>query len=331
MSEMMFVNIDRDIREMFEKNVSLCRYAESRPGDLADRSSPYFIDCRMHCHGHRGELRGLPLLRRLLTDERSFENPLFHLLFRAFTYGEYRFVRTFIPQNSQEERLTGHLISELHSALAIAVATFEQESERLYGKRSRLEFHYADMSSNLQEGETGADFALILHVKLPDRPESARVAVCQAKKLYWNRKSLHVDAKQLDQLEDLMRWAKGAAYYCFYDMDPKRLFAPTVMPASYLKEQVASKQTDNMKHENLLRHYGARPLSVFFIFDMLVAETGGEHFDSLSEASQFLTGHNQELPHHNPSRVLLVSLGGATGPEHDLPDFFHLFPPGERD
>lgn len=207
MTEKMLVDFDRPIREMFKRNISLCRYAEQRNYDLARRVSFPYRRCPEFCHG---EFSGISILRELLTTEQSFENPLFHLLFRAFAYGEYRFVKTFIPQNSHEERLTGHLISELVSALTIAESAFQKQSEQMYGEASRLEFHYADMSANLMERKTGADFALILHVNLPDRPESTRVAVCQAKKLYRNKDSVDIDVVQL---ENLFAWAKDAAYY----------------------------------------------------------------------------------------------------------------------
>jgi len=322
----MTVDFDREIWEMFKKNISLCRYADKHRNRLASLGLySHSRHCPEFCFGDGPQ--GLTVLRKMLSDEQSFENPLFHLLFKAFAYGEYRFVRTFVPQNSNEERLTGHLISELAGSLTIAEAAFLAKSAQLYGEPSRLEFHYADMSSNLMERDTGADFALILHVNLPDRPESALVAVCQAKKLYRDGRALAVDSKQLD---DLTRWADRAAYYCLYDMDPKRLWAPMMVPCGEIKRR-AELGPGDLKPENVLSCSDYVPVSVFLIFNMLVEQQAGRAFESLWAAAEFVTGGRQKLEkgHRSPSRVLLVSIGGATG-LGDLRDFHGLFSSPEQ-
>jgi hypothetical protein len=333
-TSMLAVDVDRTVREMLKRNISICRYAEAQPHYLAQRGLIPTRMCPRFCFDD--SRHGLPLLREMLTKPDSLESPLFQLLFRSLVYGEYRFVKTFVPQNSNEERLTGHLISELSGALAVAEAAFESQSEEIYGEKARLEFHYADMSSDSMEAVTGADFALVMHLNLPDRPESARVAICQAKKLYKNGQSLAVDGPQLDHL---IGWAEEGAFYCFYDMDPNSLWAPTVMPAREVKnrvEQKAAKQKERgrvgdeenpLAHKGLLTHYESVPMSVFLLFDMLIAQRAGKRFDNIWSASRFVTGGaGGRRESQRPSRVLMVSVGGATGRGEQPRHLSDLFP-----
>ena len=68
------------------------------------------------------------LMRELINSNQYFDNELFHILFKAFVYAEARFIQNYIPQNSHEERLTGHLISEYSSALGIVKKAFQEKS-----------------------------------------------------------------------------------------------------------------------------------------------------------------------------------------------------------
>ena len=96
-----------------------------------------------------------------MKDGKSFENPLFYLLFKAFVYAEIKFVNNFIPQNSHEERLTGHLVSEIANSLSIVSETLKKQAFDLYQTEVDLNFDYADLSSNNQEKNTGADLGFI--------------------------------------------------------------------------------------------------------------------------------------------------------------------------
>jgi hypothetical protein len=53
-------------------------------------------------------------------------HPVIDIAFEAFARAEARLSMRFVPQWSNEERLTGHLVSELESAVFIASEPFRQ-------------------------------------------------------------------------------------------------------------------------------------------------------------------------------------------------------------
>ena len=116
-------------------------------------------------------------------------------------------------KNSHEERLTGHLVSEIANSLSIIREKFEHKAFELYQSKVNLEFQYADLSSNNNEKHTGADLGLIFHINLPDYPERVNVAIIQSKKI---DKRATID---LNQIETLKEFAGESGYYCFYDMN----------------------------------------------------------------------------------------------------------------
>jgi len=119
----------------------------------------------------------------MLNTDDYFDNELFQMLFKAFVYAEARFISNYIPQNSNEERLTGHLISEYSSALGVIQKAFHEKARQIYTEDLSLEFSYVDLSSYNREKITGADFGIMFHINLPDYPEEVRTAIFQAKKL----------------------------------------------------------------------------------------------------------------------------------------------------
>ena len=305
---------------MFTENISLCSYVKRNSHRFLEQIVGYWNKhLELLFHFNRRS-HGISLLKRSLTSEEYYENPLFYMLFKAFAYGEYRFVKNYIPQNSHEERLTGHLISELSNALTIIEGTFKSRAIDIYRKEIPLEFFYADMSSNRMEKFTGADFAIIFHVNLPDYPENIRAIVCQAKKF---RKSRDIERGQLEQL---ISWASEAAYYCFYDMEPSERTAPLIMNAERVKEEVDKKDKGNsIDRSTILEHWdGGIPLSIFLIFELLdVYGDKGKLFDSIWEAKRFVIGEKEDFP--RVAKILLVSIGGMAG-KQDLRDLSSLFP-----
>jgi hypothetical protein len=194
----------------------------------------------------------------------------------------------------------------------------------MYGTESRLEFFYADMSSNRMEQYTGADFAIVFHINLPDCPENVRTIVCQAKKI---KKSRTIEK---DQLQDLISWAGDAAYYCFYDMELPQRCSPIVMPAKDVEESIdapkrhCSIDRKTVMGEGIYTTHGI-PLSIFLVFELLDVYTHiGKSFNSIWEAHRFVIGEREDRP--RVPKILVVSIGGISGREGllTLPSLFHF-------
>ena len=235
----------------------------------------------------------------------------------------------YIPQNSHEERLTGHLVSELENALFILQETFEQMSQEIYGQKVPVEFHYADLSSDNQEKNTGADLGLIFHVNLPDFPETFRVAAIQAKKMKDNGARIDIEQKK-----KLIEMYDGMAYYMFYDMTSEHS-SPLIQNAnsiSMLDDEEKEQSSYTYKKDKIVDSWdGAIPLSVFLIFDMLNTYKRTE-VQSIWEAKNLLLfGKNEnsyshfENRHLKPSKILTVSIGGISDIHKEYGSLSRLF------
>ena len=158
-------------------------------------------------------------------------HPLFDVAFDAISRAETRLSLRFVPQRSNEERLTGHLISEIEAAIHLASPSFTLLSQKRYGENLMLDFSYLDLSrGGHDEKLTGGDFGIILSIDLPDRPKILRSIAVQAKKL--NRNS-QVNKVQFDTL--VKNYGEGATYI-FYDMNFETLAPPLVINASNLND-----------------------------------------------------------------------------------------------
>jgi len=236
------------------------------------------------------------------------------------------FLNKYIPQNSHEERLTGHLISEVASSLSIIGEVFKQKAFELYHSELCLDFHYADLSARLNERVTGADFGLIFHINLPDYQEKINVAIVQAKKL---DKRGRID---IDQFRALENFTKEFGYYCFYDMckqnSPLIQRADAIRSILHINEDV--KEVRSLQRIDITdRPNGGIPLSVFLIFDMLNTENGNAmSFTDIMKAKKFINrlkynwGNDTEP---QISKVLVVSIGGISNARQEIDDLSRLF------
>ncbi len=311
------VDIDEIINELFRKNIGLVssfenghhhpmdflwchpifnRYHHSLPFDEWYTSS-YYAECRS-----------------LINNPIWFQSPLFQLLFKSFVAAEGKFIMNYIPQNSHEERLTGHLVSELENGLFILREYFEGTANKLYGQNVPLGFYYCDLSANNQEKYTGADLGLIFYVNLPDFPKHIRIAAIQSKKI--KNSSALIDVPQLEAIID--RYNEDA-YYLFYD----REVSPLIKSATEIKK----KQRNDNTHESFSYNrkdavYEGMPLSVFLVFDMLTSfmNTEGKRINSLWEAKKRLMNFERK---DKPSKILTISIGEIRHEDlHNISDLF---------
>lgn len=321
------VDIDRIINRMLKENSGICPYFRNRgiyhPRLLRDLLGSDKFMCNLYRYNF-----GMLMARRFLNDETLFISPLYHVLFRSFVSAEQKFISNYIPQNSHEERLTGHLVSELENALFILQETFEQMSQEIYGQKVPVEFHYADLSSDNQEKYTGADLGLIFHVNLPDFPETFRVAAIQAKKMKDNGARIDIEQKK-----KLIEIYDGMAYYMFYDMTSEHS-SPLIQNANSISmpDDEKEQRSYTYKKDEIVDSWdGAIPLSVFLIFDMLNTYKRTE-VQSIWEAKNLLLfGKNGnsyshfENRHLKPSKILTVSIGDISDIHEEYGSLSELF------
>ena len=327
------VDIDDVINELLEKHIGIYPALAERINDYhylkgnCDGEHGYcFLDASELIHpvsilyqrylrNNNSQIAETSVVRRLLNDPYLFQSPLFHLLFKSFVAAEGKFIMNYIPQNSNEERLTGHLVSELENELFILSNYFKDLSNELYGHPIPLNFYYADLSSNKQEKITGADLGIILYVKMPDQIEPhIRVASIQAKKM--NNKYAQIDVEQLERLRN--KYGENA-YYMYYDMSGQH-FSPLIQRAKRIsiirtEDKKKSYQRDIIEDNSI-------PLSLFLIFDMFNSNnTHNSDFRNLWEAKRYLT--NIDNYEDSPSNFMIMAIGSIDNEDiHGLNDLF---------
>ena len=250
----------------------------------------------------------------LLLEEGLGLHPLLDIAFEAFARAEVRLALRFIPQRSNEERLTGHLISELEAAIHMVTESFSAKSLERYGEMKQIDFAYYDLSQGGHiEKETGGDLGLILSVDLPDRPKLVSYAAIQAKRLSG---STSLDKRQYDTLT--RNFEEGAAYL-FYDCDFSTLAPPMIFSASALasrrnaKDETASFATDqsHVFHEAL-------PLSLWLVTQLGTGKSGATTHE-FSDAFRVFCQHehrNNEM--QQITRLAMISIGRPFSISRDI-------------
>ncbi|MGL4942252.1 MAG: hypothetical protein ACRC46_03565 [Thermoguttaceae bacterium] len=222
--------------------------------------------------------------------------------------------------------MTGHLISEYSSALSIVQKTFREKAIEIYKENLSLDFYYADLSSNRQEKNTGADFGIIFHINLPDYPDAVRTAVFQAKKF---NKRAAIDTAQCSQLNH--RYGDNGANYCFYDMETQATSSPMVIHASSIEQFCEFNSTKSFPRKDICDD--GIPLSLFLVWDMLIGNDSRRYktHDHVWNATEYLgcrqsySKNNTVVQSPRPSKVFMVSVGGlATARNQEITDWSSL-------
>jgi len=317
--EQFTITFDHELAEMQEKNRGLIASWQ------ALGNGP-----RHHYYGRKGncclEYRPWRLFREsrwttpaailLNSDEFWMEAHLFRPLFKALVYAENRFASRFCPLRSNEERLTGHLISEIGSALAVVTPAIADIAQRAYGIPVEFDFTYSDLSTGGREKETGADFGVALFVNLPGMREPLiRLAAFQAKKMAKNKAEIDVD-----QLNAFDGWSEGKGLYTFYDIDRDRGMAPIVARVKRLKEDDTDQMTGQAANE--LKGKGRRrridaveasfcTLSEYLVFDMILNEEGVPADDLRHAAKLMRIGMSKNSIDDPVKRALIISIGST--------------------
>lgn len=231
-------------------------------------------------------------------------HPLLDIAFQAFARAEVRLSLRFVPQRSHEERLTGHLISELEAAIQMSSDAFASEAMSRYGEALHIDFVYSDLSRGGHlEKITGGDFGLILVIDLPDRPKLVRYAAIQAKRL---EGSTSLGKFQFDTLSKNFQ---EAASYLFYDCGFSTLAPPMMVSAVDLNSRRNAKDsTASFSADTNFVFGSGLPLSLWLLTELGAGKVGSSAFDFEQALRQFTdeSRQNNNLPF---SRLAMVSIG----------------------
>jgi len=267
-----------------------------------------------HFFGRRMRSNPRVFIEGLLTAPTSYNPKAVWALFWALSKAEHHFLHKYIPYWSHEERLTGHLVSQLIERLeefGDDWATLNESAE----SKSTCRIWYADTATGRREATTGADLGLIVQAKFRDQDEFFKVIRFQAKKV-GRSGNARID---LDQVAALIQ-RDHLGYYLFYHPLLKNSWslAPTVRAARDFENHLTEAQ--KQQQQKLRRPLGETSaqvqqngldLAMFITF--AVADPASEHgvlaSDAREAVSVLMSG---DIP--NPSRVLVVTLGEGPTP-----------------
>lgn len=264
----------------------------------------------------------------------NYEPMSFWALFWAMAKAEHEFLNRYIPFWSHEERLTGHLVSQMMERIEEFAATWRTLAVAGAGD-VHCRIWYADTATARREAITGADLGLVVHGKIPGRSDYFKVVRFQAKKVGATGKAT-IDLDQVERLTE----TDSLGYYLFYHrLDAKRWCpAPTVRSATNFKHQLdeaKKKQAEEAKTKpGRPESYGTTSADVrdggwdfatFLTFGL--ADPAADHGvlcdDPREAARTLMSGARPE-----PSRVMVMTLGQG-GAVVDWPDLLkeHLTVP----
>jgi len=266
------------------------------------------------CHGMCDDIRDSRQLVETLFEKGLGLHPLLDIAFEAFARAEVRLALRFIPQRSNEERLTGHLISELEAAIHLVADSFAAKSLERYGEAKQIDFAYYDLSQGGHvEKETGGDLGLILSIDLPDKPKTISYAAIQAKRLSG---STSLDKRQYDTLT---RNFKEAAAYLFYDCEFGTLAPPMIFSASELTEKKDEKDaTASFTIDQAHVFEKALPLSLWLITQLGTAKAGATTRDFSSAFEVFRHPQRKNTEGREISRLAMISIGRPFNVSRDI-------------
>lgn len=251
------------------------------------------------------------LFSEVLTRPYSYDPRAIWAMFWALAKAEHEFMRRYIPFWSHEERLTGHLVSQIVERLEEFSGAWRALSAPSPDAFCRI--WYADTATVRQERETGADFGLMVHARYQGQDEVFKAVRFQAKKV---SRSGHATL-DLRQMKTLPR-TEHLGYYVFYHpYDVQRWsLMPTVKAASdlaeNLKDELADVQDDE-RHDKLGTKsvgvgvdVGDSGLDFASFVTFAVADPAAEHGVLTTDAKDAVW---TLMSHSTPSRVMVISIG----------------------
>lgn len=249
---------------------------------------------------------------QVLTNPSSYNPSCLWSLFWAVAKAEHEFMLRYIPYWSHEERLTGHLVSQLITRLEDFEPHWAALDRDQSSDKSHCRIHYMDTATARRESMTGADLGLIIQAQFPRQREFFKIARFQAKKADKGGNA-RIDLTQADTLIK----AKNFGYYLFYHYyDPQNWsLPPTVQSASEFENHVEESRKSKPLSKQM--ELGEKSVGVtgkgydFATFiTFALADQASEHgalASSAEEAARLLMATNRNLP--PLSRIMVVTLG----------------------
>lgn len=294
-----------------------------------------------HFVWHRSHARGrfvLDLIGGALVHPASFDPRPVWALFWALVRAEHEFLTRFVPYWSHEERLTGHLVSQIgervHDFGPHWTTLCDGMAAGSDAKPPRCEIQYFDTATARQEKVTGADLGLIIHAEYPWHDEFFKVARFQAKKADGGGKA----AIDLDQMRALTS-ADGLGYYVFYHQarSERGTPCPTVRPAQAFNQHLdeASQRPGGGPRSGSRPGLGVVTVDAldsgwdFASFVTFALADPASSFGLLRDSPERARGavcesENTNISPGTPSRVMVVTLGmpPAVDWDHMLGEWF---------
>jgi hypothetical protein len=151
-----------------------------------------------HFYGRHSPGARSRFFKDVLTTPRVYDPQCIWALFWSMAKAEHEFLFRYLPFWSNEERLTGHLISQIMERISEFGGAWRTLAAN---ETSELEFWYADTATSRRESVTGADLGLVVHGKYGNQREFIKVIRVQAKKVASSGSAV-ID---LDQADTLLR------------------------------------------------------------------------------------------------------------------------------
>ncbi|MDE1150479.1 MAG: hypothetical protein PW843_28355 [Azospirillaceae bacterium] len=258
----------------------------------------------------------------------AFPDLSIFIIYLSTILAQHRFVEIFCGIGSNEERMTGHIISEIFSSIEYVSRETISNMELLSKKRkysgtwrkeinnyisflkNSVQFAYADIANHKQEKDTGGDFGIIF-VFPGNNGEMAYIPLrLQAKKA--NKSGVSdISPKrrkkdyQLSRLEE-----SGCGYYIYY-FEGEANFKP-IIPLIQSCIDVRKQYVDDGKSTFRVNTFiGSQDLASFFL-DILSFETELIRKNSMAEAIGILKGKNYDPPN------FLIAITASAPPTYQV-------------
>ena len=247
-------------------------------------------------------------------------------LYWGLAKAELAFATRYVPMWSHDERLTGHLVSQVIERMEEFQPHWLELDRASGAPESTLNIWYADVAAGRLEKETGADLGLILHASYRGQSEFFKVVRVQAKKVGTSG-SARIDVAQARVLTA----RDNLGYYVFYhgpDKDGWQL-PPTVQSSAAVWNRIPSeiKEQKNMQPARVRGSDGVASVGVrergwdfaaFLAFS--VSDLGATVGVPANTPEDAVTTLMRGVGLPPPSRVVVITLGTPTAPV----DWMHI-------
>ncbi|TWB45844.1 hypothetical protein [Nitrospirillum pindoramense] len=312
--------LNKDLYLFYKINQIHCEMYKDKYSKIPDNY------CDISCESVMGRSESLVFdkIEELLSESSVFPNVSVYAIYCSIIIAQQRFVDMFCGIGSNEERLTGHLISEIFYSFDMVKDRFCREIRSRVKDIDSLEFKtasivakhiqekfgwmYADIACKRKEAETGSDFGLVF-VRTDESGQIYYTPVrFQAKKANSNGKcNINKNSQESRQLSDLQKSKCGYYIYYYASMDGCRPIIPMVQSAEDARQQNECKSNDTFTK--------SLDLATFFL-ETLAFGNNSHQYITMDRAISVMSSEEYGLP----STVLAISV--STAGHYDLEEDF---------